>query len=117
MATANHSRQSRSRARAGANRHRKALAPSPKELATVAGSRQRVSIDPRPDLDALLGRFSDAIAFVETASHALDAAEESGPSAPLAELATLRYGLEAVQRVYTELDLAILALGRRDTPI
>ena len=61
--------------------------------------------------------FSDALAFVETASHGLNAVEETGPSGRFrAELLPLRHGLRAVQCVYRELDLAIMALDEGQAP-
>jgi len=61
------------------------------------------------DLDEILGRFSDALALAETAYSALETAQEDeeliGPG-----VLTLKHGIDALNRVYTDLDLAILRL-------
>ena len=61
------------------------------------------------DLHDILGRFSDALAIVETACRALEAISEDLSEGP-AEILTLGLGLKRVRRVYAELDEAILAL-------
>jgi len=60
------------------------------------------------DLLEVLHHFSEALAIVETVSHALQAAESSvGCQAIGAEIATLRQGVDALIAVHEELDLAI----------
>lgn len=64
----------------------------------------------RPDLDQIAGKFSDALAIIETAYAALDKAEEladrdqDDPTANA--LVTMDRGLVELRRVYTELELA-----------
>ena len=64
----------------------------------------------RPDLDQIAGKFSDALAIIETAYTALDTAEEladrdqDDPTANA--LVTMDRGLAELRRVYTELELA-----------
>lgn len=54
----------------------------------------------RPDMDGLIGRFSDALAFIEVATISLDAAEcRAG-----AELVVLEQGFRDLKKVYTELE-------------
>lgn len=61
------------------------------------------------EFDEILGRFSDALALAETAYSALEVAQEDeeliGPS-----VLTLKHGIDALNHVYTDLDLAILRL-------
>lgn len=61
------------------------------------------------EFDEILGRFSDALALAETAYSALETAQEDedliGPG-----VLTLKHGIDALNRVYTDLDLAILRL-------
>lgn len=59
------------------------------------------------DFDSILGRFSDALATVKVAANALDP-ENLGP-----ETLVLTHGIDALNRTYNELDLAILRLPRR----
>lgn len=70
---------------------------------------------PRPNLDAILGRFSDAISMVVTATHALIAAQDRAdvdlPYDPGETIFTLKQGLNALRRVYNELDGAIIELS------
>ena len=65
-----------------------------------------------PDFDAILGRFSDALSLIATATNALVRAQErSGTLAPQdagEELFTLEHGVRALRSVYNELDNAIL---------
>jgi len=62
-----------------------------------------------PGLYELLGHFSHALAIVETAFTALDAAQER--CAPISPgVLTLQRGIDELKRVYTGLDLASLRL-------
>jgi len=74
-------------------------------VATPVGKKTK----PPPDMSAILGRFSDALAIVETACNALDAAQESeNPMDYICPgVSTLRHGIKRIQQVYNEFDLAI----------
>ena len=64
-----------------------------------------------PDLDGLLGRFADAITLIRVSHRSLDALEVA-----FEEEFVLRRGLAALDGVYNELDLAIVAIHTR-TPL
>ena len=63
------------------------------------------------DLDALLGRFSDALSVVATAARSLQLAQaemEPIPEHDIGEdIHTLEHGVAALRVVYNELDVAI----------
>lgn len=61
-----------------------------------------------PDLDGLLGRFADAITLIRVSHRSLDALELA-----FEEEFVLRRGLAALDAVYNELDLAIVAIHTR----
>lgn len=63
-----------------------------------------------PDFDGLLGRFSHAIALIRVSHRSLDANETAGD-----EEFVLRTGLAALDAIYNELDLAIVAIHRSTT--
>ena len=67
---------------------------------------------PKSDLDAILGRFADALSFVSTATHTLISAEDRIHVATRYDasetLHTLTHGLNELNRVYNELDHAIM---------
>lgn len=58
-------------------------------------------------LQKILDDFSDALALVETAQGAMDAAEVAG-----AHLATLHRGIDDLRLVHRTLDLAVLGIRR-----
>lgn len=62
----------------------------------------RVSV---PDLAAILGAFSEAYAMIDVSLTAVSENEHSGP-----EGVTLRLGVEALDKVYNQLDKAIIEL-------
>jgi hypothetical protein len=62
-----------------------------------------------PDFAEILGRFSDALALVETAHSALESSLEDETSFGPGVL-TLHRGLEELLSVYTEFDFAIMSL-------
>lgn len=73
----------------------------------------------RPDLYAILGRFSEALAMLECVQHALVAAEEGavgedrpGITAIGAEICTLEKVVKEIKASYSEFDYAILALAQ-----
>lgn len=60
-------------------------------------------------LDEILGRFSDALAFVETAYAAIgDDHDEDASIAPA--VVTLKHGLDQLLDVYAELDFTIMRM-------
>src|SRR5512146_325163 len=61
-----------------------------------------------PDFDGLLGRFADAITLIRVSHRSLDALEVA-----FDEEFVLRRGLAALDAVYNELDLAIVAIHAR----
>ena len=61
-----------------------------------------------PDLDGLLGRFADAITLIRVSHRSLDALQVA-----FEEEFVLRRGLAALDAVYNELDLAIVAIHMR----
>src|SRR5512146_2348535 len=61
-----------------------------------------------PDFDGLLGRFADAITLIRVSHRSLDALEVA-----FEEEFVLRRGLAALDTVYNELDLAIVAIHTR----
>ena len=67
-----------------------------------------------PDFDELLGRFSDALSIIATATRALSNTQaDSEPSSDhdLGEdIATLEHGLSALRAVYDEFDVGIREL-------
>lgn len=84
---------------------------------SLAGRREPVAEpgpNPEPELDTVLGHFSDALACAETACRALEAAEDGMEVVSVgSEISALRQSVQALRRVYSELDLAILAFGDR----
>lgn len=91
------------RKRPGARARINSSEPKPK----VVGS----SHDDRHDFGEILGRFSDALALVETSLVALETAQEDeSPISPA--VLTLQRGVHELQDVYTEFDRAIAWLER-----
>ena len=70
--------------------------------------RRRKMPTPEPDLDALLGKFAHAISMIRVSHRSLNTSEHFGD-----EEFVLRTGLAALDALYTELDLAIIAVHRR----
>jgi hypothetical protein len=60
-----------------------------------------------PDLADILGAFSDAYALIHVSQMAVADNEHCGT-----ESVTLRLGVEALDRVYNQLDHAIIAIGK-----
>jgi hypothetical protein len=86
-------------------------------MATRRSSRKRPqrNLAELPLLDEILGRFSDALALVETAHSALDKAQEDDmPIGPA--VLTLYRGIEELKGVYTEFDLTLTYLRRQVGP-
>jgi len=125
VATRNHSRGTRPIGRSGGNRPRTHPTPYPKRRPPpkpggltagdalrrtqrirenrLAGRRRR-KLQP-PDLTAILDSFSDAAALVSVAAKVVASSSYSGP-----ESSVLRLGVEALNKVYDQLDAADTAL-------
>jgi hypothetical protein len=71
------------------------------------GVRHRPVPQHRPDLPAILCRFSDAIALLQVTQRSLVAQEIAGD-----EDVALRTGIAFLNSAYTELDVAIAALAQ-----
>lgn len=116
MAT-RHSSRRRPSGRAG--RSRRSIPPSAAVQSAVRGKRvasaatdaasKKKKATRAPDLDEILGHFSDALALAECAHSALDAAQqgEGVGRAIGAAVVTLERGLRDLLHAYTELDHAI----------
>jgi hypothetical protein len=67
-----------------------------------------------PDFDELLGRFSDALSILATATRALSNTQEDSEPSPDhdigEDIATLEHGLSALRAVYDEFDVGIREL-------
>ncbi len=70
---------------------------------------------PSADLHAILGRFADALSFISTATHTLISTEDRIHVATRYDasetLHTLTHGLNELNRVYNDLDHAIMELS------
>lgn len=68
----------------------------------------------RADFDAMLGRFSDALCILATASRALSDAQEGSEPNRIHDIGesiiTLEHGLDALRAVYDEFDVGIREL-------
>ena len=78
-------------------------------MSSAVGRRKMPTAE--PDLDALLGKFSHAIALIRVSHRSLNASEFAGD-----EEFVLRTGLAALDALYNELDLAIIAVHTK-TPV
>ncbi len=63
-----------------------------------------------PDLYAILGRFSDALALLECVNRAMAAGQEDNPQVFGAEIHTLDRTVKELRGVYTEVDRAIATM-------
>lgn len=61
-----------------------------------------------PDLQAILGRFSDALSMIAVVCRSLSARESAGIGD---EEVALRHAVEELQAVYNELDAAAVLIG------
>lgn len=68
----------------------------------------------RPDVDAILGRLSDSLSIIATATNALVHAQQpTGTVTPAdvgEEITTLEHGVRALRATYDELDVALREL-------
>lgn len=75
-------------------------------MAARKSTRRTRERTPAPDLHAILCAFAEACAMIEVAQAAVSQNTRSGP-----EAVVLRIGVEALSRVYNDLDRAIVRLG------
>jgi hypothetical protein len=64
-----------------------------------------------PDFSQIMGHLADAIAFVRVSHRSLEYLEVA-----FEEVSPLRMGLAALDAVYTEIDLASIALSKHVSP-
>jgi hypothetical protein len=68
----------------------------------------------RPDLHAVLGRLSDSLSIIATATSALTHAQEGSGTVAAQdvgeEITTLEHGVRALRGAYDEMDVAIRAV-------
>ena len=86
--------------------------------ASSSKSRPARASKPPPDLDAILGRFNEALAMLECVKHAFVAVEEGasgdermGIAAIGAEICTLERAVKEIKAVYNEFDLVLVAMA------
>ena len=113
MASANFSRGTRRSGRlSGGNRPRTHPSAHPALARTAKRSAKRRPKPPRPsrsDLYEILGHFAAALAIVETAARAFEAAESEKEAATVgAEICTLRHGVNALRTVYRKASQRVL---------
>ena len=67
-----------------------------------------------PDLHVILGRLSDAMSIIATATRSMAAAEQIAGSATAAdvgeEIITLEHGMRVLRSAYDEMDVALRAV-------
>jgi hypothetical protein len=73
--------------------------------------RRRRATPKLPDFSQIMAHLSDAIAFIRVSHRSLDHLEVA-----FEEQALLRMGLAALDAVYTEIDLASIALSQQVPP-
>ena len=73
--------------------------------------RRRRAAPKMPDLSQIMGHLADAIAFVRVSHRSLDHLDVA-----FEEQSLLRMGLAALDAVYTEIDLASIALAKHLRP-
>lgn len=73
--------------------------------------RRRRAIPKAPDFSQIKAHLADAIAFIRVGHRSLDHLEVA-----FEEVSLLRMGLAALDAVYTEIDLASIALSKRLPP-
>ena len=80
--------------------------------AKVSSAVRRCSIrHERPDLHDIMAHLADAIAFIRVSHRSLDHLDVA-----FEEQSLLRMGLAALDAVYTEIDLASIALSQQPPP-
>lgn len=85
------------------------MRPRPVRVSSVV--RRRRAAPKVPDFSQIMAHLADAIAFVRVSHRSLDHLEVAFEEASL-----LRMGLAALDAVYTEIDLASIALSKHLPP-
>lgn len=83
--------------------------PRPARVSSVA--RRRRAPPKMPDFSEVMTHLADAIAVIRVSQRSLDHLEVAAE-----EQSLLRMGLAALDAVYTEIDLATIALSKRVLP-
>ena len=77
-------------------------------------SRRRPTPQAKPDFHAILGRLSDALSIMATATRAMSAKEQEDGSTDAVsvgdEIVTLEYGVRALRAAHDEMDVALRAV-------
>lgn len=83
-----------------------------RRLVRVSSAVRRRSAAPKvPDFSQIMAHLADAIAFIRVSHRSLDHLEVA-----FEEVSLLRMGLAALDAVYTEIDLASVALSKHLPP-
>jgi hypothetical protein len=85
------------------------IRPRPVRVSSVV--RRRRAAPKAPDFSQIMAHLADAIAFVRVSHRSLDHLEVA-----FEEVSLLRMGLAALDAVYTEIDMASIALSQRLPP-
>jgi hypothetical protein len=85
------------------------IRPRPVRVSSVV--RRRPAAPKAPDFSQIMAHLADAIAFIRVSHRSLDHLELAFEEASL-----LRMGLAALDEVYTEIDLASIALSKHMPP-
>ena len=85
------------------------MRPRPVRVSSVV--RRRRAAPEAPDFSQIMGHLADAIAFIRVSHRSLDHLEVA-----FEEVSLLQLGLAALDAVYTEIDLASIALSRHRRP-
>jgi len=82
------------------------MRPRPVRVSSVVQGRRAA---PKvPDFSEIMGHLADAIAFIRVSHRSLDHLEVA-----FEEVSLLRMGLAALDAVYTEIDMASIALSKQ----
>jgi hypothetical protein len=85
------------------------IRPRPVRVSSVV--RRRRAAPEVPDFSQIMGHLADGIAFIRVSHRSLDHLEIAYD-----EVSLLRMGLAALDAVYTEIDLASIAVSQRVRP-
>lgn len=83
----------------------------PRRVRVSSVVRRRRSVPKMPDFSQIMGHLADAIAFIRVSHRSLDHLEVA-----FEEQSLLRMGLAALDAVYTEIDLASIAISQHLPP-
>jgi hypothetical protein len=82
------------------------IRPRPIRVSSVV--RRRRAAPKVPDFSQIMGHLADAIAYIRVSHRSLDHLEVA-----FEEVSLLRMGLAALDAVYTEIDMASIALSKQ----